>query len=222
MTVSTPVQQHIRILDAQGLSWRRIPREIGVSRQTVRKYAELEDCSPKPPERTAARSKLDPFKPVIDKWLQADRMMPRKQRHSAMRIWHRPRDERGYDGSYQLVQHHVRQRKRDWREPGDGFMELEWEPGVMQVDFGRTLAVIGGERTDVHCLVATFPYPNMRHVVALPGENAECVCEGLETVFSHAEPAPRVMVFDNATGAAHRVAWDGIVFCQIEVVQRGW
>ena len=82
--------------------------------------------------------------------------------------------------------------------------------------------MIGGERTDVHCLVATFPYPNMRHVVALPGENAECVCEGLETVFSHAEPAPRVMVFDNATGAAHRVAWDGIVFCQIEVVQRGW
>lgn len=91
MTVSTPVQQHIRILDAQGLSWRRIAREIGVSRQTAGKYAELEDCSPKPPERTAARPKLDPFKPVIDKWLQADRMMPRKQRHSAMRIWHRPR-----------------------------------------------------------------------------------------------------------------------------------
>ena len=42
MTVSTPVQQHIRILDAQGLSWRRIAREVGVSRQTVRKYAELE------------------------------------------------------------------------------------------------------------------------------------------------------------------------------------
>ena len=184
MTVSTPVQQHIRILDAQGLSWRRIAREVGVSRQTVRKYAELEDCSPKPPERTAARSKLDPFKPVIDKWLQADRMMPRKQRHSAMRIWRRLRDERGYDGSYQLVQRYVRQRKRDWREPGDGFMGLEWEPGVMQVDFGRALAVIGGERTGVHCLVVTFPYSNMRYVVALPGENAECVCEGLETVFS--------------------------------------
>lgn len=218
MTVSTPVQQHIRILDAQGLSWRRIAREVGVSRQTVRKYAELEDRSPKPPGHAKAKSKPDPFKPVIDKWLQADRMMPRKQRHSAMRIWRRLRDERGYDGSYQLVQHHVRQRKRDWREPGDGFMELEWEPGVMQVDFGRALAVIGGERTDVHCLVATFPYPNMRHVVALPGENAECVCEGLETVFSHVGPAPRVMVFDNATGAAHRVAWDRITI--VDVFQR--
>ena len=65
MTVSTPVQQHIRILDAQGVSWRRIAKEVGVSRQTVRKYAELEDCSPKPPEHAKAKSKLDPFKPVM-------------------------------------------------------------------------------------------------------------------------------------------------------------
>ena len=39
--VSTPVRQHIGILDAQGVSWRRMAREVGVSRQTVGKYAEL-------------------------------------------------------------------------------------------------------------------------------------------------------------------------------------
>lgn len=88
----------------------------------------------------------------------------------------------------------------------------------MQVDFGQALAVVGGERTDVHCLVATFPYSSMRYVVALPGESAECVCEGLETVFSHVGLAPRVMVFDNATGAAHPVAWDRITV--VEVFQR--
>ena len=77
MTVSTPVQQHIRILDAQGVSWRRIAKEVGVSRQTAGKYAELEDCSSKPPEHAKAKSKLDPFKPVIDKWLESDRLMPR-------------------------------------------------------------------------------------------------------------------------------------------------
>ena len=49
MTVPTPIQQRIRILDARGVSWRRIAREVGVSRQTVRKYAQLEDCSPTPP-----------------------------------------------------------------------------------------------------------------------------------------------------------------------------
>ena len=77
MTVSTPVQQHIRILDAQGVSWRRMAREVGVSRQTVGKYAELEDRSPKPPGHAKAKSKPDPFKPVIDKWLESDRVTPR-------------------------------------------------------------------------------------------------------------------------------------------------
>lgn len=67
----------------------------------------------------------------------------------------------------------------------------------------------------VHCLVVAFPYSNMRWVVALPGENAECVCEGLETVFGHIGLAPRVLVFDNATGAAHRVAWDEITIVDV-------
>ena len=56
-------------------------------------------------------------------------------------------------------------------------MELEWSPGVMQVDFGLAQAVIAGNRTDAHCLVVSFPHSNMRYAVALPGENAECVCE---------------------------------------------
>ena len=67
----------------------------------------------------------------------------------------------------------------------------------------------------VRCLVVAFPYSNMRWVVALPGENAECVCEGLETVFGHIGLASRVLVFDNATGAAHRVAWGKITVVDV-------
>ena len=89
MTVPTPIQQRIRVLDARGVSWRRIAKEVGVSRQTVRKYAQMEDCSPEPPMRPAAVSKLDPYKPLIDKWLEADRFMPRKQRHTARRVYDR-------------------------------------------------------------------------------------------------------------------------------------
>lgn len=215
MTVSTPVRQHIGILDAQGVSWRRMARGVGVSRRPVGRYAELEDCSPKPPGHAKAKSKPDPFRPVIDKWLESDRLMPRRRRHTAMRVWHRLRDEHGHEGSYQLVQRYVRQRKRDWRDPGDGFMELRWEPGVARVDFGEGLACIRGARVKVHCLVVAFPYSSMRWVVALPGENVECVCGGLGTVFGHIGLAPRVLVFDNATGAAHRVAWDGIAIVDV-------
>lgn len=76
-----------------------------------------------------------------------------------MRVWHRLRDEHGYEGSYQLVQRYVRQRKRDWRDPGDGFMELRWEPGIAQVDFGEGLACIRGavfSQVGVSCFVTNF------------------------------------------------------------------
>ena len=215
MTVPTPIQQRIRILDARGVSWRRIAREVGVSRQTVRKYAQLEDCSPKPPVRAESRSKLDPYKPLIDKWLEADRFMPRKQRHTARRVYDRLVAEQGFDGSYPIVQRYVKRWRQEHRVPGEGYLELEWSPGVMQVDFGLAQAAVAGNRTDVHCLVVSFPHSNMRYAVALPGENAECVCEGLRVVFDHAGVAPLVMVFDNATGAGHRVAWDRITVVDV-------
>ena len=55
----------------------------------------------------------------------------------------------------------------------------------------------------------------MRCVVALPGENAECVCQGLRLVFEHIGVVPRVLVFDNATGAGHRVAWDKVTIVKV-------
>ena len=94
-------------------------------------------------------------------------------------------------------------------------MELAWHPGEAQVDFGVAQAVIGGNLVQVHCLVAAFPFSNMRCVVALPGENAECVCHGLRLVFEHIGVVPMVLVFDNATGAGHRVAWDKVTIVKV-------
>ncbi len=61
----------------------------------------------------------------------------------------------------------------------------------------------GVERT-VHFLVATLPYSNMRYAVAMPGENAECLCSSLSMVFERMGGVPSVLVMDNATGAGHR------------------
>lgn len=84
------------------------------------------------------------------------------------------------------------------------FAELEWAPGSAQVDFGQARAVIAGVERVVHFLVVSFPYSNMRWVVALPGETSECVCQGLLWIFERMGMAPRVVVFDNATGVGHR------------------
>lgn len=37
MTVPVSVQQRIRVLDAHGMSWRSIAKEVGVARDTVAK-----------------------------------------------------------------------------------------------------------------------------------------------------------------------------------------
>ena len=112
MTVPVSVQQRIRVLDAHGMSWRSIAKEVGVARDTVAKYAGREDCSPGPERSVSRPSKLDPFRATVDGWLQADRFMPRKQRHTAKRVYDRLVSEKGYEGSYSPVQRYVKR----WRE----------------------------------------------------------------------------------------------------------
>lgn len=207
-TVTIPMskQQDIRRLDAMGLSHAEIARRLKIDRGTVAKYANMEDCSPKPPVRRRIASILDGHKPVIDSWLEADRLMPRKQRHTAKRVYDRLVAEQGFGGSYSTVLRYVDQWRAVNREAGDGYVELEWAPGCAQMDFGLARARLAGEWVDDHCMVVTFPYSNKRYVASLPGENAECICEGLATVFEHVGGVPHTLVIDNASGAGHRDA----------------
>jgi transposase len=87
-----------------GQSQRQIARETGLSRSTVAKYIEKDDFSPQVPQRKSRPSKLDPYKPLIASWLEEDKSVWRKQRHSAQRIYDRLRAETDFDGSYSIVQ----------------------------------------------------------------------------------------------------------------------
>lgn len=119
-----------------------------------------------------ARSRVEPYARVVDSWLRADRSMPRKQRHIARRVFDRLVAEQGFAGSYSSVQRWVKHWRQEHRAESEGFMELAWDPGIGQVDFGQARASIAGVERDVHVLVVSFPFSNMRFRVALPGENA--------------------------------------------------
>lgn len=203
MTVPVSVQEHIRSLAMAGVSERKIARVTGLSRNTVSKYVNRVDYSPKPCKR-ASRSKVDAFSQVVVSWLLQDEEMPVKQRHTAKRVYDRLVVEHGFTGSYSSVSRWVKRWRVAHRELGEGFSELVWEPGVAQVDYGQANAVIAGTEMVVHILVVSFPFSNARFVVASPGENAQCVCQGLREIFEHIGRAPRRLVFDNATGVGHR------------------
>lgn len=123
---------------------------------------------------------------------------------TATRVYGRLVAECGFTGSYSSVQRWVKRRRQEHRAQSDGFAELEWAPGSAQVDFGQAGAVVAGAERVVHFLAVLFPYSNMRWVAALPGETAECVCQGLPEVFERTGMTPKAVVFDNATGVGHR------------------
>ena len=206
MTVPMSVVETIRALDAEGVSGRQIAQRVGVSRDSVAKYIADGDYSPTPPARVTrpGASVLTGYTAVIDEWLTEDERRPRKQRHTATRVYHRLRDESGYQGTYSPVQRYVKRFRAARRKNNEGFLELSWPAGQAQVDFGQAEAIIQGVRTRLHVLVVTFPFSNMRFCVAYRGETAECVCDGLRRIFEYIGSAPRVLVFDNATGVGRR------------------
>lgn len=89
----------IRSMDAAGRSRSEIARMLHVSRNTVAKYADMEDMSPAAPmPRRRGRPALEGNEEWVAGVLEADLGAPRKQRHTARRIYDRLVAERGYGG----------------------------------------------------------------------------------------------------------------------------
>ena len=111
MTVPLDTVNDIRSMDAAGRSRSEIARMLHVSRNTVAKYADMEDMSPAAPmPRRRGRPALEGNEEWVAGVLEADLGAPRKQRHTARRIYDRLVAERGYGGSYSTVvlAHHRR------------------------------------------------------------------------------------------------------------------
>lgn len=152
------------------------------------------------------RPAVDAHAAWIDAVLREDLGAPRKQRHTAKRIYDRLVEERGYAGSYSSVQRYVRRWRRELAAgAGDGYLELEWAPGTAQVDYGNFEADVAGERLRLKLLVLTLPHSNARFAVAGRSQRAECMCAALAEVFAWIGRAPRVLVLDNATEAGRRI-----------------
>ncbi len=80
----------VRLACSEGMSQREAARQFGVSRDSVRKM--LAFSVPPGYRRTAPvkRPKLDGFTEIIDGWLEGDREVHRKQRHTAKRVSRSP------------------------------------------------------------------------------------------------------------------------------------
>lgn len=100
--------------DKKGLSLREISRTTGFNFRTVQKYVEHGDWSEPLTRRKNSMSVLDSFVKSIDEWLEADLNAPRKQRHTAKRVYHRLKRfyEDKFTVSYRTVARYVAEKKR--------------------------------------------------------------------------------------------------------------
>lgn len=135
-----------------GLSKRALQRKHGVGYRTVAAaLASVWPKEPKPPPKRGSR--LDEYKSVIDGWLRDDLDAPRKQRHTAKRIFDRLLDEHDAAGvvSYGMVRDYVATRRREiridaGREPVNTFIPQTHLPGrEAEVDFGEVVVRLRGE-----------------------------------------------------------------------------
>jgi len=189
-----------------GLSGRQIARDFGISRDSVAKM--LAYSEPPGYRRTAPvkRPKLDAFTGQIDQWLAEDKTQPRKQRHTAKRIFERLRDECGFDGGYTIVKDYVRARKRSGKEM---FVPLSHPPGHGQADFGEALVVIGGIEQKAYFFALDLPYSDACYVRAYPAANTEAWLDGHVHAFAFFGAVPRSILYDNDRCLVAKIMPDG-------------
>jgi transposase len=153
------------------------------------------------------RPKLDGFTSIIDQILEADKDLPKKQRHTSKRIFERLRDEHEFTGGITIVKDYIfaaRQRQREM------FVPLSHPPGHAQVDFGEALGVIGGSERKIHFLVMDLPHSDSCFVKAYPDETTEAFCAGHVSAFAFFGGVPQSILYDNTKIAVARILGDGL------------
>ena len=182
-------------VEVAGESKRSVQRKHGIHFNTLQKILE----HPEPPgyrqSQERPKPKLGPYLGVIESIIEADKSAPRKQKHTAQRIYERLRDEYGYEGGYTQVRVAVMRLKQRGAEV---FVPLEHRPGEAQVDYGFAEAEIAGERREAAIFVMTLPYSDAFFLCAFPRECTETFQQGHVLAFEFFGGVPRRITYDNS------------------------
>ena len=190
----------------EGVSTREAARVFGLHRDAVRKMPRYSAPPGYRRQSPPRRSKLDPYRGVIDRILEEDRSLPKKQRHTGKRIYDRLRAEHGFTGKYTIVKDYVRERRRRTREM---YVPLSHPAGHAQCDFGQAKAVVGGVEQTVRYFVLDLPHSDGCFVKAYPAETTEALCDGHVSAFSFLGGVPRSILYDNTRLAVAKILGDG-------------
>lgn len=189
-----------------GKTIRQIARDTGHSRKTIRKAlsGQAPEYRMKEPRKAPV---MDPYRNVIDHWILEDQEQPRKQRHTAKRMYDRLVAEYGFSGADSTVRHYLRKRKKELAlTKVEAMVPLVPErPGEAEVDWGEAEVVMGGKRCKVHLFVMRPRQSGKPFVRAYPGEAQEMFFDGHVHAFAYYGGVFPIIVYDNLKTAVARV-----------------
>jgi len=187
-------------------SIRQIQKDTGHSRITIRKVLQGEAPEYKKREHQSYPV-LEAHRDKIERWLQEDMANPKKQRHTARRIYNRLVEEEGFQGSEVNVRRYVRFAKARMGTASSGvFLILDPDCGKeAEADWGRGVAVIRGVKTPVHFFCMRSRFSGKHFVRAYPCEKQEAFFDAHIHAFSFFGGVFSTIVYDNLTSAVQKV-----------------
>jgi transposase len=186
---------------------RGIAKKLGIHRRLVREAV----LSAVPVERKTPmreRPKLEPAKAFVEAILEADRKAPRKQRHTAHRIWCRIRAEvPGVHIGESTIRHYVRERKLELRLLSqEVFIAQSYSWGKeAQVDWYEAYADIGEERQKAYMFCMRSMASGGAFHCAFPHASQQAFLEAHERAFAYFGGVFQTLRYDNLRSAVKRI-----------------
>jgi transposase len=185
---------------------RELARRFHVHRRDVRQaLATAIPPERKVPERPAPA--LDRWKSTIDEWLEADRSAPRRQRHTARRVWQRLTDEHSARVGESTVRRYVAEVRRRMDVPLMEVMVPQHHPlgEEAEVDFGTASVYLAGVLVEVSMFIMRLSASGRGYARAYLNEGQEVFLDGHVRAFAHFDGVPRRIRYDNLKAAVERV-----------------
>jgi transposase len=187
-------------------SIRQLSRSFGVHRRMVR--TALETAVP-PPRKVAERPSpsLGAWKATIDGWLKADEVVPRKQRHTARRIFERLCDEHDAEVSESSVRRYVGEvkKKRALSLPDVCVPQTHLLAEEAEVDFGQVSFYLCGVMVEAWMFVMRLSASGKSFHRIYFNQAQEVFLDGHVRAFEHFEGIPKRIRYDNLKPAVIRV-----------------